>query len=255
MRFSKSFTAMLMTGVVLAMAAPSFGQGPGRGMMGGRGMMAQIGEDMNVTEEQSTQIQTAMREMWQGAMQEFQGLSEDERREKMGEMRTRMEEKFAEILTPEQVTRGDEIRIQLEGARSFARPKIQEKLGLTEEQVAQMEAVGTRLREKFQELGEIARSGDAAAREGLREQLEELGKRGETAAFHILTEEQRAQFEEMKGEPFEYVRPEPGAGRPGTQRPGQQNDFEYDRVEREESTTTEGRNNGAFPQGGDTDEE
>jgi len=246
MRVAKFSILMLVFAFTLAMAVPSFAQGP-------MGMMAQIGEELNLTDEQEQQIQAAMSEMFQNAMSEMQGLEGDERREKMMEMRTTMEEKIGEVLTDDQNVRGREIRIQMEGVRSLARDDVQEELDLTEEQKTQLEAVGEKVREQFEELGQAARSGDAESREGLREKFEELGQRVERAAMHILTDEQEAKFEEMKGEPFEFQRSESGQRRPGSQG-GQGGTFQYQRGERE-APTTEGRNTGAFPRGGNEEEE
>jgi Spy/CpxP family protein refolding chaperone len=245
MRVAKLSILMLVVAMILTVAIPCMAQGP-------MGMMSQIGDELNLTDEQGEQIQAAMGEMFRNAMSEMQGLDGDERREKMMEMRTTMEETIAGVLTEEQNVRGREIRIQMEGVRSLARDDIQEELGLSEEQKTQLEAVGDKVREQFEELGQAARSGDAEAREGLREKFEELGQRVERAAMHILTDEQEAKFEEMKGEPFEFDRSAWGQRRPGSQG-GQGGSFDYQRPDRE-APSTEGRNTGAFPRGGGEEE-
>lgn len=288
MRVVKVLAATLMVAAVLAMTAPSFGQGrgpggPGQGgpqgggfqggrgpqggpqggrgqggpgmmMGGGPGMMmmgGQFGEELGITEEQREQMTAAMQEMGEkmrAARDAGEDLSQEERMAQFTEMREAMQQKIESILTPEQVARSGQLRLQMEGTRALGREEVQDDLGMTDEQKAQLEAINERVRNGFQELGQAMRDADEDERAELREKMGALRERSEQAQMSVLTDEQKSKFEEMKGEPFEFQRPEPGQGRQGGPRGGQGGNFQYERGPRE-TPTTEGRNTGAFPRG------
>jgi Spy/CpxP family protein refolding chaperone len=97
----------------------------------------------------------------------------------------------------------------------LADPKVAEKLKVTDEQKAKLKEVTTAnmesMRAKMQELGQDGN------REGMREKMQELRKQGEEKVLAVLTTEQKATFEKLKGKAFQM--PE-GAGRGGPGGPG-----------------------------------
>jgi len=271
MRVMKVLAATLMVAAVLAMTVPSFGQGgrgqggpgqggrggPGGGMMmmggGGPGMMmgGQMGEELGITEAQQEQMQAAMQEMMEemrASRDEGEELSQEDRMARMTEMREAMQQKVEGILTTEQVERSGQLRLQAEGTRALSRDDIAEDLDLNDEQKGQLESINERVRSQMEELGQSMRDGDESDREAARERFTALRERADQARMSVLTDDQKAQLEEMKGEAFEFQRPEPGQGRQGDQG-GRQGNFQYQREQRE-APTTEGRNTGAFPRGG-----
>jgi hypothetical protein len=288
MRVMKVLAATLMVAAVLAMTVPSFAQGGrgqggpgqgqggpggggpgggrgqggpggggpggGRGMMmngGGPGMMmmgGQMGEELGITEAQQEQMRAAMQEMMEemrASRDEGEELSQEDRMARMTEMREAMQQKVEGILTTEQVERSGQLRLQMEGTRALSRDEVAEDLGLSTEQKGQLEAIGERVRSQMEEMGQAMRDGDQTDREAARERFTALRERADQARMSVLTDDQKTQLEEMKGEPFEFQRQEPGQGRQGRQ----QGDFQYQREQRE-APTTEGRNTGAFPRGG-----
>ena len=111
------------------------GGGPGRGgmmMMGGGGPGMMMG-DVTLSEAQQEKMNAARQEMM-GSMQGMRDLSDEERTKKFTEMRTSMEQKVAAILTPEQLKRSKEVRLQMEGTRALGRDEVSEALGLSDGQ-------------------------------------------------------------------------------------------------------------------------
>ncbi len=161
-----------------------------------------------------------------GERPNFQNMSAEEREKLFAEMRARGEKqaatahaKLAEILKPQQISRLEEISLQVRGTTALADPKVAEKLKLSDEQKSKLKEVTSAnmevMRSKMQELGQDGN------REGLREKMQELRKQGEAKVLAVLTTEQKATLDKLKGKAFQI--PE-GAGRggPGGQGGGRQ---------------------------------
>ncbi len=131
----------------------------------------------------------------------------DEERAKMfaeaGEKRKKadkeMREKLEEVLLPEQLERLDQISLQTRGSMALMDPEVAEKLSITAEQKEKMEELrsksGERMREVFTSGG-----GD---REKMREAFGKMRKEMDDEALSVLTPEQKAKWDEMKGKSFE----------------------------------------------------
>ena len=100
-----------------------------------------------------------------------------------------MEEKLKKVLNSSQWTRFREIQFQLEGPRSWQRPDVSKELNLTEAQ-----------REKLRTLG-----GQMGRQDGppSKEKRAVMEKKAES----VLTDAQKAQWEKMKGKPFNMPEP------------------------------------------------
>ncbi|MEM9367350.1 MAG: hypothetical protein AAGD07_15260 [Planctomycetota bacterium] len=146
----------------------------------------------------------------------FREASEEDRQKMFDEMRAKQQQVEEElradlevILLPDQMDRLDEIHLQQRGVRALADPDVQAKLTLSPQQVEEVKAItdsmGDRVREVFQ-------SGD---REQMRELMEAARDEVEAETLGVLTTEQKAKFEELKGEPFEMPEREGRFGRGG----------------------------------------
>jgi hypothetical protein len=102
------------------------------------------------------------------------------------------------LLEPAQARRLRQIALQQQPlAQALARPEVAKELQLTQEQAKQVQAI----RESAtREMGKL--SEDAASREELRKKRAEYAKRAEEKVLKVLTEQQRAQWRELLGEPF-----------------------------------------------------
>ncbi len=224
---------MAVVGLALpVLGQPDRGPGGGPGFMGrgpGASLLGLVGLDpvrteLKLSDEQKAavdEIIAAERGAARPDPAAVQDLSEEERRARFEHMRREHEEKVRGLLTkvlkPEQLDRLMQIHLQNLGVAGLVRPDVIERLALTAEQKeklpALIEARSTNLREAMRAMFEDA-GGDFS---GMREKMEELRKQEDDKVLAALTDEQRATFEKLKGEPFEM--PRFGRG-PGGRGPG-----------------------------------
>jgi hypothetical protein len=145
---------------------------------------------------------------------------------KQAEERAKQErEKLAAILLPNQVKRLNEIYIQVAGVNALNDAEVAKELEITDEQKEKFAKVreenGAAMRELFQPGGD---------REQAFAKMQELRKTGDEKLLAVLTDAQKAEFEEMKGEKFEMPEGAFGRGfggrggrRPGGDRPERDN--------------------------------
>jgi len=237
-----------MTGTALA-------QGPGRGGFGGgfpgQGggiagllLMEEVQTELKLTDEQKTKLRDSRDELrgglgggfgrrgqggggggeGGGGAPNFRDMSAEERQKFMEDARKRMEEqsKKAEdlakgILTPEQMTRLNELRIQQQGVRAMGRPEVAAALKLTD---AQKEAIDDILEAARPQRGPGGGGGgfgggrpSAEDREKARTETEERNKKTQADIDAVLTETQKAEWTKLQGAKFTFPeRPAFGAG-------------------------------------------
>lgn len=145
-------------------------------------------------------------------------ISEEDRARfrEQAEARAKKErEELAKILKPEQMKRLEEIRIQQAGPAALNFPDVAEKLKITDEQKEKMGKAREESQAKMRELFTGARDGD---REAARAKIAELRKETEEKVLAVLSEDQKKQFEDMKGKKFDM--PENAGRGPGGRGPG-----------------------------------
>lgn len=239
--------ALIVLVSIPAMAQPR-GGGRGPGGFGGRGGFgggaptsalqlasnSAVQSELALTEEQVSKIQ-ALNEEFREKAREAAGdrralreLPEDERRERMRQMIAERQEamsklnaefqpKLAEVLDAVQTERLEQIRVQALGPQALQDETVVKALGLTQEQQAKIEAAHTEFGEKTAEL----RRGDGDARERFG-QIRELSQARDQQINAVLTTEQQAKLEQIKGDEFDLAQLRRGRGRGGEgARPGQ----------------------------------
>jgi hypothetical protein len=128
---------------------------------------------------------------------------------------------LAELLTKPQSKRLDEIALQLMGVRALSDAEVVKKLKLTSDQKKGVEdafkAADDDRRKMFEEMR--AGGGGRDGLEAMREKFDEARKKGDAKVLAVLTADQKKQFDEMKGKPFEVDRRAllSGGGRGGQQ--------------------------------------
>ncbi|TWU08529.1 hypothetical protein [Stieleria varia] len=164
---------------------------------------------------------------FQNATDEERQAFFDKRMKEQEEQTAKMREKLEEVLFPEQIDRLDEIALQLQGIMALSNPKVQKELEITEAQQKEMTEKRDGMREKMRGMMQEAfQSGD---RDKIREMMTKAQKDSETELLGVLTSDQKAKFEKMKGEKFEMPEgqgfggfgrggPGGGPGGPGGQR-------------------------------------
>ncbi len=149
-------------------------------------------------------------------LQELRDAPPEERSRKFAEIsklaatqakQTRKE--IEEVLRPEQMKRLKQLAVQLRGAAALEDREIQEELKLTEEQKNQLSTLRKSVTQQMQEWW---RPGNPIKPETRREKFRALLKDSEAKALAVLTDAQKAQFEQMKGPQFDlsHVRPPRG---------------------------------------------
>ncbi len=229
-----------------ALVCSSVWSQPGRGGMGRRGgrgsdpyrliQVEQVQKEIELLDDQKAKLKevaektSALRREMFAAMQD---LNREQRREKMGELREKMEAQTKDlraqvekILMPNQIARLKEINIQVQGLRALSNPEVVEALKITDAQQKELEEVRSRNSEDFRSLYSGIRDlSDEERTKKMAEIREKMSKRRETQEadmLKVLTSKQQKQFEEMKGEKFELDRSDlfRRGGRRGGRRPG-----------------------------------
>jgi hypothetical protein len=134
--------------------------------------------------------------------------TEEERRqfEQLRLERARQEKaKLAEILLPHQMKRLTEIFVQVTGVGALQDEDIAKELGITDAQKGAITSVRQANGEALQTLGrELAAAGGGEAdRDANRAKVAELRKAGDAKVLELLSAEQKAKWEELKGKPFD----------------------------------------------------
>lgn len=213
--FVSTFSAVLMLSVV-AFGQPGGGQGGRGGRMGGMGGMMMgsgfflrqeaVQKELNLSDEQKTKLKEAMPEgrgPGGGGGQNFRDMSDEERAKAMEErakQAAETEKKIAEILDEKQNARVKQIRLQFLGARIVIMDEaIAKELGVTEEQTTKIREAMRTLREELQSSG----GGGGPA---------EMMEKSNAKVMEVLTDEQKAKYKEMLGEPFDVSQIQMGFG-------------------------------------------
>jgi len=204
-----------------AFAQRGGGRGFGRGFGGGVSHMGllrvdKVQEEINLTDEQQDQMQAARQELrearrGQGGRGNFQDLSDEERqeffaraRERRQELNKAEKEKLSGILKDEQMKRLNEIYIQVAGGQALDDADVAAALKITDEQKEKLTAAHDEARDKQREaMGEIRELFQSGDREAIGEKMAEIRKEANTIILAVLTDEQKQQFEEMKGDAIE----------------------------------------------------
>jgi Spy/CpxP family protein refolding chaperone len=189
---------------------PRQGQGGGQGLRGqgfGRmmgagmaGMLLQrpdVQRELNLTEQQKTQIrqmQEAMRTAWQ----ETRNLPPQERRQKMEELRQKNDP--TKVLNETQKKRLRELELQAMGPMAFLQPEVADELKLTQEQRSRLQGI---VMQQMQQLRELWQGGGFGQGQGA-QNFQQIREQMEKQMLEVLTPAQRQQWQQMQGKPFQF---------------------------------------------------
>lgn len=210
--FLSAFAAVLMlTLVASAQDRPRQGRPGGRMGMGSAMLLRAeaVQKELNLTEEQVTKLEESLAPPRNqgGQRRSFQDMTAEEREKAMEEFAARtaeQEKKIAEVLDEKQVARLKQIRLQASGVMAIVGDELAKELSITEEQTGKIRAAMRELRESMRDAGPAA--------------FGEMGEKMNAKVMEILTEDQKAKYKEMLGEPFDLSqlrRRAPGAQRRG----------------------------------------
>lgn len=210
------------------------GQGQGRGVgqfgggmqgMGGFGAgpsnlaaRPDVQTELKLTADQKSKVQAISDKMREERRAAFQGgggggggQDMQARMAEMQKMSAKYDAEVLAVLTPEQTTRIKQLAVQMAGANYPMGEEGQKALGVTSDQQSKLRALQDKQREAMAALFERMRNQelDFASMNTEREKMdkimaEEVGK--------ILTAEQKAKWEELKGKPFAFQQQRRGGG-------------------------------------------
>jgi Spy/CpxP family protein refolding chaperone len=216
---------LAVAGLAALVAAPALAQPPrgGRGFAGPGGSLLtnkSVQQELKLTDDQMKKIETATQEVRQKHAQDFealQGLDQQERREKMRELTQKVASEtktaLAGILKPEQEKRFKQIELQARGARGFAEADVQKALKLTPEQEEKIKTINDDAQQEMRSLFQGGGGGGGPNPEA-QKKMAEMRKETMTKVMAVLTDDQKKEWKEMIGDPFE-IKFERGQGRRG----------------------------------------
>jgi Spy/CpxP family protein refolding chaperone len=161
---------------------------------------------LNVTPDQQEKIETINDELRDARREAFGGGGGG------GDFRAAMEEmeklnqeasgKLAEVLEDDQEKRLLGISIQVNGAAALNEPAVAKELEITDEQKTKLgEARESNMEAAREAFGEL-RDQDLSQDE-MRDKMREIQQEGDKKVLAVLTSDQQAKFEQLKGEPVE----------------------------------------------------
>lgn len=225
MSLNRSMLAVFVLTIALISSESSAqfrGGGGGRGRGGPGGMMGDspltlindrsVIEELELVDDQVdalNELQNDMRDVFRDSFSGMRDRFRDEnvdREALMEEIRDKIqsqmggvETELQEILLPHQAARLEELYFQMQARRSgtdgmLSNPKVKEKLGLTEQQIEEIQDKAEEVKAK------------------LEEDIKELRESAREEVLSVLTSEQQKMIKEMMGDSFEFERDDRGRG-------------------------------------------
>jgi Spy/CpxP family protein refolding chaperone len=225
-------------GLALLLTLPALAQQPerqGRGGRGGRGggfgggsllQNPSVQKELKLTEDQIKKITEVVNEVRKKHQDEFTGLrdlDQAERREKMGTLMREVGEETRKalakenVLTPDQEKRFKQIELQTEGPRAFVTANVQKSLKLTADQQDKIKTIVDDMTKEERAARESAGQGNF---QGMFQKMQELRKDATAKITDVLTDDQKKEWKEMTGEPFQMQFGQGGGRRGGRGRQG-----------------------------------
>ncbi len=206
--------SMLLIAVTSTEVAAQRGGGRGGGPGGGFGMMgnssmsllgdSKVAEELELDEEQVDALDELQGDMRNVFRETFSGMRDrfreadvdrealmDEIRGAIQEKMKSVDDKLEEVLLPHQMSRLSELTFQMQAKRGGTQgllnnDKVKEELGITDEQVAEVEAKAEEVKEK------------------LEKKIAQARKDAQDEILSVLTAEQQSKIKAMLGESFAF---------------------------------------------------
>jgi Spy/CpxP family protein refolding chaperone len=225
--------ACLLVQPLLAQEGGGQGRGRGRGGFGGGMMgptallqMPTVQKELNLTEDQITKVKDVGKQI-QDKHKDDQAAIRELPREERGEkqqnlMKTESDEAtkaLGDVLKPEQMKRYKQIQLQMQvqmrGPQAFEDPDVASALKLTDDQKDKIKTLAEDYNKEMAELRPSRRGGQGGgggggggggAAGGNREKIATLRKETMDKVQAVLTDDQKKQWTDMTGSPFEMPR-------------------------------------------------
>lgn len=217
---------VVMAGLLITSDAVAQRGGGGRGGRGGGMMMGagraqlisgllameEVQKELDLSEKQIEEVVAEAEQLNDDFRSEIRALFQDGGGMDEGAMADLAKEfkeeegAILEKLNKDQMARLKQLNYQRMGTGMLMDDDARKELKITDDQVKDMEDAMTNMRESMQELFQ---DGD---RETMRERMGELMAEMEETIMGLLTDDQKQQMEDMKGEAFEFPQRRRGGG-------------------------------------------
>jgi hypothetical protein len=216
----RTLVTMALTVVALTISsAPARAQqqrAGGPGALGGGPyllIVPNVQEELKLTPDQVRSLPQVLQQVvlkYRDQMMSLRELPQEERVKKQRELTREMNDsaKKALALNPEQSRRFDQIGLQQRSIEVFGDPEVQAKLMLNQDQFAKIGEINKEANERFKDIANSVGTDRVAAMKKIRQLQKDLMDK----ALDILTDEQKASWKEMSGEPFEVRFERPSGG-------------------------------------------
>src|SRR4051812_44425024 len=173
-------------------------------------MAPNVQKDLNLTDAQVKKVQETLREMRERHQTDYSALrdaSPDVRWTKMATLNETVSDEVKKALSfsAEQSKRFDQISLQVHGLQAFANPTVDEKLKLTNDQKSKIRETVEATRSSF--AGAFNKDASEQERTDARNKRAATEKENMTKVQALLTDDQRAAWKELTGEPIEIQYP------------------------------------------------
>ena len=189
-----------------------FGRGSSRSSLLGLLRREQVQKEMKLSEEQTTKVQEIVNKLRAEMEEQYTALrgieDRDQRRAKMTELRDQSDqmvrEQLRDVVEREQVMRLYQIRMQVRAVvDSLANRYVSGRLELTDDQKNKLNEINKAVGAKQSEVYATMRNASDEQRSEAFQKLRKIRSDADAEALALLNAEQKAAFEEMKGEKIE----------------------------------------------------
>jgi hypothetical protein len=164
--------------------------------------LEEVQQELKLTDEQKQKVEqlneelvAARRDAWENAAGDF-----DKMREDIAKIYADFTTQFNTALEEPQQKRAQELYIQINGAVALTNEAVTKELMVTDEQQKKLDQAAEESRQQvFDSFQDFQNMSD----EERAKKVEELIESRDTSLSAVLTDEQKAQFEKMKGEKLE----------------------------------------------------
>jgi Spy/CpxP family protein refolding chaperone len=211
----------LLVATVVAQQPRQGGRGRGGQGRGGFNLLANadVQKELKITDEQKQKIEDLTKKLQDKFGPEFrklQDLSQDEQREKRGELMRKQQEETnkgaAEILNADQVKRYKQIqfqsRMRFMGPGVLNDAEVQKHLNLNDDQKDKIKTISE---DYTKDVREIFQGGGGNFQENA-QKMNDLRKEAMKKVESVLNDEQKKTLKDLSGAPFELRLGPPGGG-------------------------------------------
>lgn len=191
------------------------GRGFSRGSLLGLLRLEQVQKEMKLSEEQTAKVQEVVEKLGTEMREQYAALREIEDRQERTEKATALSDEFdgkireqlRDVVEREQIMRLYQIRAQVRPVvDSLSNRYVAGRLELTDQQKEKVAEIAKDSRAKQSELYATMRDATDEQRSEAYQKLRQARGDADEKALGVLTTEQKAAFEEMKGEEIELQR-------------------------------------------------